>query len=185
MRDPFRPAGQGQGIGDLLQHRLALVDALQPFQGSDPPLKEIGHPADGHHRPGEHGEVAHEGDKIADGDAAANDQPAADVDHDQQADVGDQAGKGPEYALDIGQFDVLVDIGLAQIGKAGGLRGVPGYRPSAGGWWTGWSAKIRSASRTAPGPGGSGRAAWPRGKVVRMARIGIGSTASRARWGWI
>ncbi len=98
---------QRQGVFGLAQQRLLLHDPADAVQRGDPALEEVGHPAHGHHRPGQQAEVGHKGHKIADGNGTGNGQPPPEIEDQQQAGTGNQGGKRREYPLDHGQADIV------------------------------------------------------------------------------
>lgn len=98
---------QRQGVLGLAQQRLLFHHPADTVQRGDPALEEVGHPAHGHHRPGQQPQVGHEGHKVANGNGTGNGQPSPEKEDQQQAGTGDQGGKGSENSLDQGQADIV------------------------------------------------------------------------------
>ena len=92
-----------------------MQDLVDPFQGGLAPLDQVGHPAQGHHGPGQQPEITDKGYKVAGGDFLHDGLPAAEIEDDGQAKVGEQQHHGEEGAGNFNQFEVFFYIAFGNF----------------------------------------------------------------------
>ena len=82
------------------------MDAVERGQA---PLDQVDDPADGHHRPDQHGQIGDEGDKVTQGHGSLDDQTAAEIEDHEHPQVAHQGGQRRQQPLDHGDPDIAAD----------------------------------------------------------------------------
>ncbi len=98
---------------------LCIENGVQPAHGGCPALHEVENPAQHHGRPDEHGQVAVEGDEIAQGHGSADDPSATDKENDQRSQPCHGCHEGDDDAPQVGHAHAAGKIASGQLVEGG------------------------------------------------------------------
>ena len=133
------------------KRRSNVHKRLDPGKRRNSALKQVRHPAHSHHRPGHYKKIADEGDKIPRRNSPGYSQTSPENQHQQHAEVSNEAGYREKRPVDKRQLEIVVSHKFHPFGQSAELDVPPGCTLLPGEWRTASSGQIQLEPKTVPG----------------------------------